>query len=117
MPRTSNWQARSSSHMTPRPPASAPPPECTAPRAPPMVYQLLAYTHEPNPVEPDLVGAETIPGQMQPRPVHRPWQIRLRRMQHRAALPRGFLARTGLDLAPFLYAPGLEVFSADAPMQ
>src|ERR1700689_1178046 len=82
-----------------------------------MVYQLLAYTHEPNPVEPDLVGAEPIPGQMQPRPVHRPWQIRLRRMQHRAALPRGFLARTGLDLAPFLYAPGLEVFSADAPMQ
>ena len=69
------------------------------------VYQLPAYAHELNPVEPIWSHLKRSLANLAKRNLTQLTALvktRLRRMQYRPALLGGFLASTGLDLASFL---------------
>jgi hypothetical protein len=69
------------------------------------VFQLPAYAHELNPVEPLWSHLKRSLANLVKRNLAQLTALvrtRLKRMQYRPALLGGFLASTGLDLAPFL---------------
>jgi putative transposase len=68
------------------------------------VYQLPAYAHEPNPVEPLWSHLKRSLANLAKRNLAQLTALvktRLKRMQYRPGLLGGFLASTGLDLTPF----------------
>jgi hypothetical protein len=68
------------------------------------VFQLPAYAPELNPVEPVWSHLKRSLANLVKHDIHQLTALvktRLRRMQYRAALLEGFLAKPGLDLAPF----------------
>jgi hypothetical protein len=68
------------------------------------IYQLPPYAHELNPVEPVWSHLKRSLANLAKRNLAQLTALvktRLRRMQYRPALLDGFLASTGLDLAPF----------------
>jgi hypothetical protein len=68
------------------------------------VYRLPAYAHELNPVEPVWSHLKRSLANLAKRNLTQLTALvkaRLKRMQYRPALLRGFLASTGLDLTPF----------------
>jgi DDE superfamily endonuclease len=70
-----------------------------------MVYQLPAYAHELNPVEPLWSHLKRSLANLAKRNLAQLTALvktRLRCMQYRPGLLGGFLASTGLDLTPFL---------------
>jgi putative transposase len=79
--------------------------ELTAARDWLTVYQLPAYTHELNPVEPLWSHLKRSLANLAKRNLAQLTALvktRLKRMQYRPGLLGGFLASTGLDLTPFL---------------
>ena len=69
------------------------------------VYRLPPYAHELNPVEPVWSYLKRSLANLAKRNLAQltaPVKTRLKRMQYRPGLLDGFLASTGLDLAPFL---------------
>ena len=68
------------------------------------VYQLPPYAHELNPVEPVWSHLKRSLANLAKRNITQLTALvktRLKRMQYRPGLLDGFLASTGLDLAPF----------------
>jgi putative transposase len=79
--------------------------ELTAARDWLTVYQLPAYAHELNPVEPLWSHLKRSLANLAQRNLAQLTALvktRLKRMQYRPGLLGGFLAGTGLDLTPFL---------------
>jgi DDE superfamily endonuclease len=71
------------------------------------VYQLPPYAHELNPVEPLWSHLKRSLANLAKRNLAQLTALvrtRLKRMQYRPGLLSGFLASTGLDLKPFLWA-------------
>jgi transposase len=77
------------------------------------VFRLPPYAHELNPVEPVWSHLKRSLANLAKRNLAKRnlaqltalVKSQLKRMQYRPALPRGFLASTGLDLAPFSKTP------------